>query len=350
MSQVPQFGAHLPNAPLSDIYDAVSYANNNGFDSVWLGDHLVGTGIKFWEAMEPFPTLAAIAAKTKLKLGISVVDAARRHPAVLAQNIVTVDHVSNGRLIVGIGAGESPSIKPFGIKWDKPVSIMEETIKIIKKFFSGGTIDYKGEFYKLKNAFLLPLPFQQPHPPFWIAANSPRTRKITAELGDGWLPQGLTPEEYKKFWEEIKNHAKKIGRDPEKIVKANTIYTNVSKNEEEEEVKPIELPAKLLSAYWPETLKKVGIEVPEEFGLDKFTYSPNSIKKIIEFAKKVPFDAIEDRFIYGTPDNCIERIDNLYKAGNCYFVCILLVPTKQRKDQYELWGKKIIPYFKEQYE
>ncbi|MHA1430039.1 MAG: LLM class flavin-dependent oxidoreductase [Candidatus Freyarchaeota archaeon] len=309
MSRVPQFGAHLPNAPISDIYDAVSYANDNGFDSVWLGDHLVGTGIKVWDAVEPFPTLAAVASRTRLKLGISVVDAARRHPAVLAQNIVTLDHISNGRLIVGIGAGMSPSIKPFGIRWDKPVSMMEETIKIIKKFFSGGTIDYDGEFYKLKNAFLLPLPFQQPHPPFWIAANSPRTRRITAELGDGWLPQGLNPEEYKKYWEEIEKHAKKVG-----------------------------------------TLKKVGLEVPEEFGLDKFTYSPESIRSVIDFASKVPFEAIEDRFIYGTPDECIDRIDKLYKVGNYYFVCILLVPTKHRKSQYEIWGKKIIPYFKEQYE
>ncbi|MEX2707214.1 MAG: LLM class flavin-dependent oxidoreductase [Candidatus Freyrarchaeum guaymaensis] len=348
MSRVPQFGAHLPNAPISDIYDAVSYANDNGFDSVWLGDHLVGTGIKVWDAVEPFPTLAAVASRTRLKLGISVVDAARRHPAVLAQNIVTLDHISNGRLIVGIGAGMSPSIKPFGIRWDKPVSMMEETIKIIKKFFSGGTIDYDGEFYKLKNAFLLPLPFQQPHPPFWIAANSPRTRRITAELGDGWLPQALNPEEYKKYWEEIEKHAKKVGRDPEEIVRANTIYTYISKKKGEEP-NPIELPAKMLSAFWPETLKKVGFEVPEEFGLDKFTYSPESIRRVIDFASKVPFEAIEDRFIYGTPDECIERIDKLYKAGNYYYVCILLVPTKHRKSQYEIWGKKIIPYFKEQY-
>ncbi|MEX2751191.1 MAG: LLM class flavin-dependent oxidoreductase [Candidatus Freyarchaeota archaeon] len=349
MPPVPQFGAHLPNAPLSDIYDAVSYANNNSFDSVWLGDHLVGAGIKVWDAMEPFPTLAAISSRTKLNLGISVVDAARRHPAVLAQNIVTVDHISNGRLIVGIGAGEAPSIKPFGIRWDKPVGIMEENIRILKKFFTGGTINYSGEFYTLKNAFLLPLPFQQPHPPFWIAANSPRTRRITAELGDGWLPQALTPDEYKKFWKEIENHAIRFGRDPEKIVRANTIYANVSKKEEEGP-NPIELPAKLLSAFWPDTLKKVGIEIPEEFSLKKFTYSPETIKRAIEFAKKIPFEAIEERFIYGTPDKCIERIDKLYKAGNHYFVCILLVPTKYRKNQYEIWGKKIIPYFKEQYQ
>lgn len=349
MPPVPQFGAHLPNAPLSDIYDAASYANNNGFDSVWVGDHLAGVGIKVWDAMEPFPILAGIASRTKLNLGISVVDAARRHPAMLAQNIVTVDHVSNGRLIVGIGAGESPSIKPFGIRWDKPVSMMRETIEIVKKLFSGGTINYDGEFYRLKNAFLLPLPFQQPHPPFWIAANSPRTRKIAAELGDGWLPQALTPEEYKNLWREIENHAKRVGRDPETIVKANTIYAYVSKKEEEG-TNPIELPAKMLSAFWPETLKKKGIHVPEEFGLDKFTYSPESIKRVMEFTKKVPFDAVEERFIYGTPENCIERLDKLYKVGNYYFVCILLVPTKHRKNQYELWGKKIIPYFKEQYE
>ncbi|MEX2725242.1 MAG: LLM class flavin-dependent oxidoreductase, partial [Candidatus Freyarchaeota archaeon] len=235
------------------------------------------------------------------------------------------------------------------IRWDKPVGIMEENIRILKKFFTGGTINYSGEFYTLKNAFLLPLPFQQPHPPFWIAANSPRTRRITAELGDGWLPQALTPDEYKKFWKEIENHAIRFGRDPEKIVRANTIYANVSKKEEEGP-NPIELPAKLLSAFWPDTLKKVGIEIPEEFSLKKFTYSPETIKRAIEFAKKIPFEAIEERFIYGTPDKCIERIDKLYKAGNHYFVCILLVPTKYRKNQYEIWGKKIIPYFKEQYQ
>jgi len=120
-----------------------------GYDSVWMADHLMGwTPESIWTPdlikaaafqkdphifHEVYSILAVAAwATSKITLGTSVTETFRRHPAVLAQTLITQDNISKGRVILGIGAGEGENVIPYGIKWDKPVSRLEESIKIIK--------------------------------------------------------------------------------------------------------------------------------------------------------------------------------------------------------------------------
>jgi phthiodiolone/phenolphthiodiolone dimycocerosates ketoreductase len=190
-----------------------------GFDSIWGAEA---------HSLDVLTKLAVAAVITKrVKVGTSVLVPALRYPAVLAKSISSLDHVSEGRLILGVGCSDQPSIEKRGIPSDKPVSRMVESIEILKKLWTEPTVNYDGQFYKLKN-YSLPLkPVQKPHPPIWIAAYGPRMLKIAATLGDGWI--GMVGfEKYKEQLNEIRRIAKESGRKPEDITPA--YVTKISGN------------------------------------------------------------------------------------------------------------------------
>ena len=154
-----KFGIEGPNYPWEVISDTALLAEKIGFDSYWMPDHLVATGVRRWDALEAWSTLCALAVKTKrIKLASGVSDTHRCHPAVLAQRAATCDVLSNGRAILGIGIGEAMNLVPFGIAYDKPVGRTIEAIKIIRRLWSEDFVDFEGKYYTLKKAFLQPKP------------------------------------------------------------------------------------------------------------------------------------------------------------------------------------------------
>jgi len=145
MKEDIKFGIALPFHPWEEILKRAKMAEELGFDSIWMADHLVGMGLRRLDAMEAYTSLAAVAMVTKkVKLGTSITNIQTRHPAVLAQTIMTLDHISNGRVIAAVGAGEAMSIVPFGIPWDKPVSRMKEAIEIILSLWTKDPVNYEG--------------------------------------------------------------------------------------------------------------------------------------------------------------------------------------------------------------
>ncbi|MEM2970613.1 MAG: LLM class flavin-dependent oxidoreductase, partial [Candidatus Bathyarchaeia archaeon] len=138
-----KFGIEGPNYPWEVIRDTALLAEKIGFDSYWMPDHLVATGVKRWEALEAWSTLCALAVQTKrIKLASGVSDTYRHHPAVLAQMAATCDVLSNGRAILGIGIGEAMNLVPFGILHDKPVERTVEAIQIIRRLFVEDFVDF----------------------------------------------------------------------------------------------------------------------------------------------------------------------------------------------------------------
>jgi len=342
-----RFGIALPFHPWQEILKRAKMAEEVGFDSIWMADHLVGMGLRRLDAMEAYTSLAAVAMVTKkVKLGTSVTNIQTRHPAVLAQTIMTLDHISNGRVIAAVGAGEAMSIVPFSIPWDKPVSRMKEAIEVVLSLWTKDPVNYDGKFFRLKDAFIRPKPVQKPHPPLWIAANSPRTLKITAKYGDGWLPLGRRPEDYKRKLKELEDLRKRYGKS-DNFENGVLLYGVVAQDDETAR-RIIEFPARVFSVFAVEELKKRGIEVPEELSLEKFVYTPENVKKAVEYASKVAFEDIEDFYVWGSPESCIEKLEKWVKAGAQHIVLVALVSEKHRDIQYKLYGEKIIPYFKEQ--
>jgi len=344
-----RFGIQTPIYPFDAIVNLAVYCEKAGFDSISVPDHTVYLPPRI-DALEAWTTLAALAMRTKrVKLASIVSDPFRHHPSSLAQMVATLDIISNGRAILGIGAGEAMNLDPFGIKWDRPVSKMVEAVRIIRRLWmeSPERIDYEGKFYKLYKACLLK-PLQTPHPPIWIGGNSERTMKIVGELADGWVPLILPPESYAEYLEKIRGHANQLGRDPLEIEPALFIYFAVAKDSDTAR-SLIESSAKILILMAPPmTQKLIGYEGPQEFTITKGLFSdPAVVKKIVEASRDVPFEVAERGFLWGSPDKCIEMIEEYVENGVRWFIMRPLVPAEMEKRTVQLFAEKVLPYFRE---
>ena len=348
-----KFGVYTPLAPYSRVVKTAMLAEKFGFDSVWMGDHVL---LPFTppDCLDVWTTFGAIAAQTnRIKLGIGVTDPVRKHPAILAQTASTLDIVSNGRMIMGIGGGEAMNTEPYGINWEKPVGRMRETMEIVKKLWREDGVNYDGKFYKLRSAYMRPKPVQKPHPPIWVGANSRLGLKVTAELGDGWIPSRTAPETLSRDLKTIREYAEKIGRNANEIVVAPHTFTSISLDRDA--AREAVARARLYLLFTPRRAEQLGYAMPtHEFDFSHLIYSPDIEKKIKEKMHDVPVEAAEAVSIWGTPDDCIEKIESYIEAGATYFPLMLLQNVgywgpseKEMEDAIELIGTRVLPYFRE---
>ena len=188
------FGLFLSQAQKTweQVIEAFTMAETLGFDHAWLVDHLVDTDGGPEDGFhESWTLLAAIAARTeRIRLGVLVSSNTFRHPAILLKQAVTVDHISGGRLNLGIGTGwHEDEHRRFGI--DLPpaperVDRFEEAIELINRLMTEPSVTYEGRWYQLDDAHLRPGPVQQPRIPIVIAAHRPRMLRIAARFADQW--------------------------------------------------------------------------------------------------------------------------------------------------------------------
>jgi alkanesulfonate monooxygenase SsuD/methylene tetrahydromethanopterin reductase-like flavin-dependent oxidoreductase (luciferase family) len=174
------------------VLDEFLMAEELGFDHAWLVDHLVDTdGPPENGCLEGWTLLAALAAQTsRIRLGVLVSSNTFRHPALLLKEAVTVDHISNGRLILGMGTGwHADEHQRYGVDLPEPaerVDRFEEAVEIVTKLMGEDTTTFKGRFYQLDDARLQPPPIQRPRIPILIAAHRPRMLRIAAKYADQW--------------------------------------------------------------------------------------------------------------------------------------------------------------------
>ena len=189
-----RFGLFLSqaNRTWAQTLEEFQLAEDLGFDHAWLVDHLVDTdGPPEVPIHEAWTLLAAIAARTtRIRLGVLVTSNTFRHPAILAKEAVTVDHVSGGRLILGLGAGwHEPEHRRYGIDLPAPaerVGRLEEAVQMLRLLMSQERTTFEGRYYRLDDAPLSPRPVQQPRIPLLIAAHRPRMLRIAARFADQW--------------------------------------------------------------------------------------------------------------------------------------------------------------------
>jgi len=194
-SRLPvRFGLFLSQAGRSwdETLERFRRAEALGFDHAWLVDHLTPTEGPLDRPMhEAWTLLAAIAAKTeRIRLGVLVTSNTFRHPSLLAKQAVTVDHVSGGRLILGLGAGwHADEHRRYGIDLPAPaerVDRLEETIAILTALMGAERTTYEGLHYRLDDAPLEPKPVQRPRIPLLVAAHRPRMLRLAAQYADQW--------------------------------------------------------------------------------------------------------------------------------------------------------------------
>jgi alkanesulfonate monooxygenase SsuD/methylene tetrahydromethanopterin reductase-like flavin-dependent oxidoreductase (luciferase family) len=180
------------NKPWPQILDEFLMAEELGFDHAWLVDHLVDTdGPPENGCLEGWTLLAALAARTRrIRLGVLVSSNTFRHPALLVKEAVTVDHVSSGRLILGMGTGWNvDEHRRYGLELPEPperVDRFEEAVQVVTQLMGQERTTFEGRFYRLDDARLQPPPVQHPRIPILIAAHRPRMLRIAARYADQW--------------------------------------------------------------------------------------------------------------------------------------------------------------------
>src|SRR4051795_6211161 len=194
MTRPCKVGVQLPEVerfvPWPDYLDLARLAEAAGFDSVWVGDHLLydlpdGTTRGPYEA---WTTLAAIAAVTeRVEIGPLVASTSFHAPALLAKQAATVDAISQGRLIVGLGAGwNRREFDAFGFPYDRRVSRFEEALAIIAPLLREGSTTFHGEFYDVDECVLDPRPVREGGPPIVLGSHSPRMLRVGLPVVDSW--------------------------------------------------------------------------------------------------------------------------------------------------------------------
>jgi len=228
-----RFGLFLSQASRAwdEVLEDFLLAEELGFDHAWLVDHLVDTdGGPDDGCLEGWTLLAAIAARTsRIRLGVLVSSNTFRHPALLLKQAVTVDHVSGGRLILGIGTGwHEDEHDRYGI--DLPaagerVDRFEEAVQLITLLMTQERTTFEGRHYQLHDARLRPRPVQRPRIPILIAAHRPRMLRIAARYADQWdtfaamagaATDGLESEIADRI-SALDDACREIGRDPAEI-------------------------------------------------------------------------------------------------------------------------------------
>lgn len=169
---------------------------------------------------EAFGPLAQLAARTeRVTLGTSIVNVFSRTPAALAQHFATLDELSNGRAIVGLGTSGKLVIEQFhGVPFEKPASRLRETIQIINRLLAGEQLKFQGQVFQFERGFTLRFTPVRPKIPVYLASFRPAGLKIVSELGDGWLPMMIPLERLAEQIGKVRQMTAEAGRDPASVV------------------------------------------------------------------------------------------------------------------------------------
>jgi probable F420-dependent oxidoreductase len=184
---IPQTFIHGP-VDTGRIHDFLRHAEALGFDSAWVVEQILGSA----PSLEPVTLLAYAAAITeRLRLGSAVLLTALRSPIHLAKSLATLDQLSHGRLIVGVGLGGSPKVYPaYGLAAERRAARFAEGLQVMKRLWTEPRVTLTGEFFRLENASMQPKPVQKPHPPLWFGGHDPRALRRAVEMGDGFIGAG----------------------------------------------------------------------------------------------------------------------------------------------------------------
>ena len=300
-----------------------------GYDSVWVGDSWLAK-----PRFEPITTLAAVASKTeRVKLGTSIFRPDLRNPVLLALTWATLDAISGGRTILGVGLGAGPPVEVrkeyeiAGVPVERRGAVLEECIQLVKRLWTEDHVTHSGTHFHLNDVSLGYRPVQKPHPPIWIAAGvyvAPRHLagsggsgaegrtgvyrgpfERVARLGDGWWTALPTPEEYALTWGRIREAASSYGRNPDGIHPGHCTWINVNDDAEK---------------------------------------AAQEGKAMLERYHNVSMDASSlERCCFGNPEYCIGWLEQFVSAGARTFG--LVFRSFDPVGQMKRFAKEVLPSF-----
>jgi phthiodiolone/phenolphthiodiolone dimycocerosates ketoreductase len=321
--------------PTADAFTRANYlaAVANRVDSYWVPDHINGQTPKpLWDkkytvasrllqspdaAMEAWTLLGSLAARRRfsnVRLGIGVTDTGKRHPAVTAQAAATLNLLTKGRAILGIGPGERVGNEPYGVDWSRPVARFEEALATIRALWDskGQLVSRDSPYFPLRDAIFDLPPYRGRWPEIWIAAHGPRMLRATGRYGDAWFPGfAHRPEDYAARLEIVRSAASDAGRDPMSITPAVWIpvITASSRTAVDEALDSMSVRAWSLNAP-AEFYGHHGAEHPMGAGYagmqDHVAFTMDEAT-ITEKAAQVPREVVENMILNGTPADVLDQ-------------------------------------------
>jgi probable F420-dependent oxidoreductase len=290
---------------IDELVETVELVDRGGYDSLWVGDH-ISFAVPI---LDPLLQLAqAAVVSRRLTLGTSVYLLPLRHPAPVAKQVATLDHLTEGRLIFGVGVGgEFPKeYEVCGVPRNERGARLTEGIGLLRRFWSGEKVSHDGRFYgNFTDVPMRPPARQSGGPPIWCAGRSEGALRRTGRLADGWLSYVVTPEMYRAALEKIDAAAREVGRNVPRFGTGHLLFTRIDDSYE-----------KALDAA-TETL---------------------SVRYAMDFRK-----AAQRYCALGRPDQVVERIREFHAAGVRHVILDLLGPYEQRKNQIEMFAAEAMP-------
>lgn len=219
-----KIGIALPNHwgvdDPNEIVDLAVHAEKRGFASVWTGEHLVNvTYVRERIGERPYhhclALLSAIAARTsRIALGTSILVVPFHHPLDLAKYVATLDQISRGRVILGVGVGNiREEFEALGVPWEKRGAITDEAIDVLREVWTQMEANHVGALWNFRNVHTSPKPFGGRRLPIWVGGHSAAALKRTIRAGDGWHPTGISSQDLREEVAVMRKMAVEAGRD-----------------------------------------------------------------------------------------------------------------------------------------
>jgi len=340
---------NVPVYSLKDTLKIAKVADENGFYGFWFADEIY--------FKDPWVTMAVCAMVTKnLVFGPCVTHVYLRDPTLIAQALGTLDELSNGRVACGISTGAPFMLQQYHIRLEgsKPVKRLREAVEVIRKMLTEPRVTYNGEFFKYSG--LSSAAKKMGKIPIYIGGmKGPLTFRLAGEIGDGiMLCYGHSREYFKYVLEEVEKGAKTAGRDLKEFDVACGDLFCISRNSDAAKEAVKTMVGRLVSFLPNQQLFKHGIQ-PDDVTEIKKAFSTGDVSKVIDLTT---MDLVEKLSISGSPDECIDKIEDLETNGVKHLLALItdselikhLTHTKitgipKYTDMINLISREIMPHF-----
>jgi 5,10-methylenetetrahydromethanopterin reductase len=302
-----EYGLGLPpTAPVAELLDLAVEAERLGYRWLWVNDERL--------ERDPFTVLAAMAERTgQIRLGTGVTNPYSRHPALVATAMATLDELSNGRAVLGLGAGGT-NHRALGIERTAPATVLRQSIQLIRDLWGGATVSIEGDVVRAREARLDFSPPRGPLP-IYLGTRGPRMLELAGELADGVIVGNIaTPRGWAYALDRIAAGAASAGRALEDVRLTAWLYACVADDEQQalEAIRPMAATSLVTSRP---VLDRLGIEMPADFAAAMAARDWSLARDdVAEAGRTLPPDLVLRFGLAGTPQACRSRLRELLEA------------------------------------
>lgn len=319
-----RLGITVPFEPFQNhhIADLVRTADRCGYTDAWSAESF-GT-----DAFNPLAATAMLS--ERMRLGTAIVPVYTRPPALIAMSALTLNEMSKGRFILGLGISTPNIVQQWmGIPFERPHTRLRETVEAIRAIFSGDKVTMEGKAVQIKG-FRVDLPTELPPPPIYIGAQGSKMLRLAGELGDGAIVNFVTPSMVPGMVENIREGMRTAGKDTSGLDLVCRIVVAI--DEEEELTRSLlkrSLTAYLTVPQYNKFFREGGFETEADTAMD--LWQRGERKKALE---SIPDRMVEEIYVFGDPKRCRERIDEFIRAGitttALHFISFAKTPEERR--------------------